>query len=395
MPRTSSIKPKLRNERVLKGLAAWCLNIPPTLGDDGKRQQLFFATKGEATVACERLKARKDNLGSAVNAMTQARMSKALEAFALLDPLGIDLVDAVRAHIQAHKQRTASIPYLELFNQYLEAKHDRNPAYLRELARTRDRFPTLHDRLASDITHRDLAPLLDVISPGGRNPVMRYLRAVFFFGIKRGYLTENPISRLDFAEVKRKEIETIPSDKVEAMLVHGLEHDLALLPYLVFGFFAGVRPDGELQKVEWSDIKLAEGTIVIRPEVSKTNRRRFPKISANAAAWIEAYRQYGGTFDGKVSPYSDSELRAHRKANWAAAGVTRWIQQGMRHTFCSNWLALNKDVNELVLESGHDSVDTMWRNYHKGVTEAESKAFWAIMPPASAASKIVAFSQAS
>jgi integrase len=68
------------------------------------------------------------------------------------------------------------------------------------------------------------------------------------------------------------------------MLVHGLEHDLALLPYLVFGFFAGVRPDGELQKVEWSDIKLAEGTIVIRPEVSKTNRRRFPKISANAAA---------------------------------------------------------------------------------------------------------------
>ena len=200
---------------------------------------------------------------------------------------------------------------------------------------------------------------------------------------------------MDFAEVKRKEIETIPSDKVEAMLVHGLEHDLALLPYLVFGFFAGVRPDGELQKVEWSDIKLAEGTIVIRPEVSKTNRRRFPKISANAAAWIEAYRQYGGTFDGKVSPYSDSELRAHRKANWAAAGVTRWIQQGMRHTFCSNWLALNKDVNELVLESGHDSVDTMWRNYHKGVTEAESKAFWAIMPPASAASKIVAFSQAS
>ena len=52
--------------------------------------------------------------------------------------------------------------------------------YLRELASTRDRFPTLHDRLASDITHRDLAPLLDVISPGGRNPVMRYLRRLLF-----------------------------------------------------------------------------------------------------------------------------------------------------------------------------------------------------------------------
>ena len=111
----------------------------------------------------------------------------------------------------------------------------------------------------------------------------------------------------------------------------------------------------------------------------------------NAAAWIEAHRQRGGTLDGKVSRYSDSELRVHRKANWTAAGVAKWIQQGMRHTFCSNWLALNKDVNELVLQSGHDSVDTMWRNYHKGVTEPEARKFWAIAPT-KASSNIVRMS---
>ena len=395
MPASYSLEPKENKSRVKQGKAAWCLSIPAELSPTGNRQRKFFRTKKAAFAEVEQLKARKDNFGTSLASLSPARITQAAAAFRLLDEHKIDLLDAVRSHIQAHKQRTASVPYLELFNQYLDAKQDKTPAYLTELCITRDRFPNLHSRLASDLTHLDIDLVLSPLSPSARNAVMRYLRAVFFFGIKRGYLTENPISRLDFAEVKRKEIETIPSDKVEAMLVHGLEHDLALLPYLVFGFFAGVRPDGELQKVEWSDIKLAEGTIVIRPEVSKTNRRRFPKISANAAAWIEAYRQYGGTFDGKVSPYSDSELRAHRKANWAAAGVTRWIQQGMRHTFCSNWLALNKDVNELVLESGHDSVDTMWRNYHKGVTEAEAKAFWAIMPPASAASKIVAFSQAS
>ena len=142
-------------------------------------------------------------------------------------------------------------------------------------------------------------------------------------------------------------------------------------------------------------MKLAENTIVIRPEVSKTNRRRFPKISENAAAWIEAYRQRGGSIEGKVLRYSNSQLRMHRKPNWEAAGITKWIQQGMRHTFCSNWLAFHKDVSELVLQSGHDSVDTMWRNYHKGVTEAEAKKFWEIKPPAAAASNIVAFAQAS
>lgn len=68
---------------------------------------------------------------------------------------------------------------------------------------------------------------------------------------------------------------------------------------------------------------------------------------------------------------------------WSAATgeKAKWIPQGMRHTFCSNWLALHKDVNELVLQSGHDSVETMWHNYHKGVTEKEAKKFWAIQPP--------------
>ena len=37
-----------------------------------------------------------------------------------------------------------------------------------------------------------------------RNACMRYLRAVFNFGIKRGYLAENPVSRLDFAQLNAK-----------------------------------------------------------------------------------------------------------------------------------------------------------------------------------------------
>jgi hypothetical protein len=35
------------------------------------------------------------------------------------------------------------------------------------------------------------------------------------------------------------------------------------LPFLTFGFFAGVRPEGELQKLKWSDIHLDDRKIVI------------------------------------------------------------------------------------------------------------------------------------
>jgi hypothetical protein len=52
-------------------------------------------------------------------------------------------------------------------------------------------------------------------------------------------------------------------------------------------------------------------------------------------------------------------------------------------------LAKHGDINKLVLMSGHDSVDTMWRRYHKGIPKAEAEKFWQVMPPASEERKII------
>jgi integrase len=365
----------------LKSRGSWAVNVPASLSDTGKRRQLFFPTKSDANVACEKLRTRKDNFGISLTAITPARIAEAGEALKLLEPIGVSLLDAVRDYVAGYKRRNESISFEALFNLFLEAKADRNPAYLHELRVTRDRdeMRNLHDRLVCDIGPRDLEPILNTMTPGARNPVMRYLRAVFNYGIKRGYLTENPINRLDFVVRPRQEVKTIPVKQVAGMLNHALENDLELLPFLVFGFFAGIRPEGELVELEWSDVKTDE--IVIRPEVSKTNRRRFIDISDNAKAWLQTYADRGGVMTGKVVRCSASELRARRTANWKAAGIRDWPQQGMRHTFCSCWLAVHHDINRLVLMSGHDSVDTMWRAYHAGIPEAEAQKFWSIRPP--------------
>jgi len=54
------------------------------------------------------------------------------------------------------------------------------------------------------------------------------------------------------------------------MLNHALENDLQLVPFLVFGFFAGIRPKGELMKLRWPDVQPEASEIVIR-----TFLRRF------------------------------------------------------------------------------------------------------------------------
>jgi hypothetical protein len=46
------------------------------------------------------------------------------------------------------------------------------------------------------------------------------------------------------------------------------------------------------------------------------------------------------------------------------------------------WLAFHEKIDRLVLISGHDSVDTMWRHYYKGTTKAAATAFWHLYPPA-------------
>jgi len=105
-------------------------------------------------------------------------------------------------------------------------------------------------------------------------------------------------------------------------------------------------------------------------------------------AWVNAYRQAGGKTEGALIPFTPAVLRTKRREALKATGI-RWIQQGMRHTFCSAWLAINHDVNRLVLLSGHNNPETMWRFYHRGMREKEAARFWAFVPPS--VNKIVAF----
>jgi integrase len=364
----------------------WIVNVPPALSDTGKRRQIFFEHKGEAQSACEVLKIRRDNFAHSLNWLTPSRIAEAGEAFEILEPLGIGLLDAVRHFVAEHTARTTSVTFRTLFEMYLAEKSDRHPRYLSQLKFTLKRMPTLHDRMVSDISHREIEDILRPLSPGARNPQLRYLKMVFRFGVKRGYLKENPIDRLDFVRRPRLEVEVVPVDHVTKMLRWSLEHDLGLL----LGFFCGIRPENELLKILWSDIKGTE--IVVRPQVSKTNRRRFVDISDNARAWLDAYTARGGVTTGRVTPYplTTVQYRHHRLRE--ACGITKWPNSGQRHTFCSCWLAVHHDVNKLVLMSGHSSPAIMWERYHAGIPEAEAKAFWEIRPPVTEERKIIQLS---
>lgn len=383
--RTASLEPYRCSDSSTR---PWCLSVPAQLSDTGKRKRQYFITKKDAEAEAERLEARRDNFGVSLTAMTPARIAEAAEAYKLLDPLNVKLLDAVREYVETHKARVASVPFGQLFDLFLAAKAGRSRKYLEQLKWARERFSALHDRLAADLSVRDLDAVLDGEKATVRNAFMRYLRAALNWGQKRGYLDSNPVGKLDFSEVVKGETEVFEPAIVQAILDDCLENDLALMPFRVIGFFCGVRPAGELARLQWEHLDWTDRVLKLPAAITKKKRLRHVDVSANAMAWLEAYKARGGNVEGSVVPFSSADLRDHHRANWVrVVGVTkagkpkrRWIQQGMRHSFCSYWLALHEDIDRLVIQSGHDDTSVMWRNYYRHATKAKAEKFWSITP---------------
>jgi integrase len=380
MPRTAKLTPKHRPRLEALGKAAWELFIPPYLSDTGKEKRLFFPTKKAAALTAMQLQNRQDNFGISLSALSPARIAEASEAFNLLDGLDLGLLDAVRTAVKLHKTQASSIPFLELYNRFLDTKTDRHSEYQKAHRWHRDRYPQLHKKLASDITTAELEKLLKPLGLGARDHAIKYWRAVFNYGIQKKVLLENPIDDVDKKESVSDEAAIISNAHVRGLLNYALEYELPLLPYFVFGFFEGLRPDGELLKLDWDAVRFDTKKIIMTRRITKKKQTRYPELNDTAIAWLRAYEARGGVMTGPVVTYGESALRTARIKAQQAVGMDKWVQQGARHTFTSHWLALYKDENKLALMNGH-SRDVMWDSYVHGLTEEEGRAYFNILPP--------------
>lgn len=133
----------------------------------------------------------------------------------------------------------------------------------------------------------------------------------------------------------------------------------------------------ELPKVEWDFINLSENTIVLPGGVTKTRKRRVIALEETCLSWIKWVIGSAGIQSGPIVPLKN--LRKRLRAVRDAAKVA-WIQDGMRHTYASAWLAIYKDEHRLRENLGHKSARELWDHYHKSLTQAEAKAIWEILP---------------
>jgi integrase len=255
---------------------------------------MFFTRNSQALAAAESFKRHYNEFGLSSVALSPSRRIESAECWQMLDeaaegsaPPG-SMREIIAKAVAAKTESSKSIILDELWIQYLEKmkRTGRGASHIKNIGHARKAFDPLgYDKLPQ-ISSAHIDFCTKGWLPGARNAHLASLRTVFNFAIKKGYVSKNPVLNLEFSIRPKTEIKPLANELAEAMLRHAAEHEIDLLPYLTIGFFCGCR-EVELTKLLWSDVNLDDRHVMVRPEVSKTRRKRFPPIPSNAMEWLK------------------------------------------------------------------------------------------------------------
>lgn len=123
--------------------------------------------------------------------------------------------------------------------------------------------------------------------------------------------------------------------------------------------------------------------IEVKAAKAKSARRRIVPIQPNLAAWLQPY----SGMTGRVVPAgARGKVERVRKG----ARLTRWPNNGLRHSFASYRLAAIHDAPRVAMELGHTSPQMLFSTYREVVRPEEAERYWQIMPVTDALN-VVAF----
>ena len=143
--------------------------------------------------------------------------------------------------------------------------------------------------------------------------------------------------------------------------------------YAAIGMFAGVRPE-EICRVSWAMVDLDHSRIRIPGSITKTRIGRTIDLEPNAVAWLSSVAQ-------KEGPVVDGDSSCLIGRLKLAAGLGRWPQDVLRHTFASYHVCAFKDAAKTSLYL-HDrrGTEVLFRHYFRDTLVEDAKKFWSFMP---------------
>ena len=343
----------------------------------GKRKREFFKAKKEANSRRDQVQVELENLGNKAFEITDSLRLEAVQCAERLAPFKRGLSDAVDffiSHLEASK-KSCSIG--ELITDYLgtKSRKQNSERYLKDLKYRLGRFnEAFHDKVAATVRVSEIDHWIHSLglSAQSMNNFRTVLSGLFTHALKHGFVTENPITRIEKVKAKAKPIQILTPSQMRKLMVIA---DPRIQSYVAIAAFAGLRIE-EVDKLGWEEVNLESGYIEVKAANAKTSRRRLVKIQPKLQSWlfIESDRT------GQVKPRN---LRRLLDKAWAGLDLGRPRSNDFRHSFASYHYAMFSDPKRTAMELGHSDTSMLYQHYRELVSKKKAAQYWNISNRAS------------
>ena len=193
----------------------------------------------------------------------------------------------------------------------------------------------------------------------------------------REWVKENPCDGITIT-AESKEVEILANSQVLALLEAAMKEKQkvrqVMVPYLVLGLFAGLRPE-EAQKMKWEwiaafDEEKKTAQVKVPAEISKISESRYADLSEAGWNLIKPYIKQSGPIGWSRRAFR----RIREKAGFAGL---EWPADCIRHTYASNWLALHKERSHLAEIMGN-SPAIIRRHYKRAIPIKDAETYFEI-----------------
>jgi integrase len=351
------------------------------------RGRKFFKTRADAEAEALRQRTLLERHSREAVGMSQREMSEIMAAKQELAGYGKTITDAA-AFLVDHLERIlrCKITVSELADELLQVKHKdgMSHAYLRDLRYRLGRFSRdFGDRFIAGVTVEEIDHWLRSLpgSPKGRSNYRANVGVLFGHAVRRRMIDSNPVTHTARPKLVDNPPEIFTVNELRSLLEAAQQGAPDVLPMLAIGAFAGLR-DAEIRRLDWSEVDLARGHIEIKAAKAKSARRRIIPIQPNLTAWLRPYARTHGSIIPKGVRGKLDQVRK-------AAGLLKWPNNGLRHSFASYRLAAIHDAPRVSAELGHTNPQMLYSTYREVVRPEEAERYWKIEPAGAPA--VVAF----
>lgn len=338
MAKRYPIYTRIKGDRTVYVLDLGCV-YDPAVGKVRRKQQQFSKRK-LAEDERKNLIERQDTSGPSAAMLSFDQRIDARRAIDILAGKAT-LTDAAAAFIQSSSAEIVDKLIETAVAEWVESKRLSNRR-LKTVQDASSRGSVLAKifagRNVASITGDDLLNWMGCdCPPGSRKNYRTIFHSFWAYAVNQGWARSNIVASISIPAVDQSDPRIFDLKSVIRLLRSAESYCPQILPYFTIGLFAGLRPENELQNLDWSNVSLTKNTIRVTAATAKRRRKRIVAVSDNLACWLKAHIQP----DGKI--FYSRRIADRIKS---LAGI-EWHPDIMRHTYGSYHLARHNAEREV------------------------------------------------